>query len=169
MAACAGKFLLVPGGISLALDGMVLLEPVPTQDVSAILLIRMARLAQVRHRLEEQLGAVRRVGIMATQAVAGSYRRMDRLLVELFLVVALKAEVRYGGGQGFCCLVLPVRRFVARGASLLHLGILRDDRMDRALAHQFLVTVETGMSRLGRSCRVDRGRCDAKGDAKNKK
>ncbi len=94
---------------------------------------------------------------MTTQTVAGSYRRMDGLLAELFLVVALKTEVRHRYGEGFCSLVLPVRRLVARGASLFHLGVLRDDGMDRALAHQFLVAIETG-SRLGRSCRVDRGR-----------
>ncbi len=98
MAARASKVLLGPRGVSLALNRMVLLESITGEDVFSVFLIGMACLAQVGHRLEKQLGAVRCVGIMATQAVARSYRRMDRLLVELFLVVTLKAEVWYGGG-----------------------------------------------------------------------
>jgi len=80
VAAGTSKFLPPVRGVKMSHDGMIITEPITTEDVLSVGFVGMTILADQTDLLVQETRCVRRMGIMAGQAIASRNRRMDVLL-----------------------------------------------------------------------------------------
>jgi hypothetical protein len=126
VAAGAPQFLSLAGRIKFSHDGMIITEPIPAEDMLSIGLVGMAILAEQAYLLGQETRNVRSMGIMAGQAIAASYRRMDDGFRKSGLVMALETKIGYSGRERQHAFFLCMRGRNRIPVQCEHTGSVRD-------------------------------------------